>query len=97
MINEYSLPKILWLEDDKLLVSLLREDFEEKYNLDNIRSSDEIKKIDIEDLKIYQAILIDMELANGKRGIEVIKYLKQNDIQAPIIVLSNDESMSTKI
>ncbi len=33
---EENLPKILWLEDDKLYVSLLREDFEQKYHLDNI-------------------------------------------------------------
>ena len=95
--KKYSLPKILWLEDDILIVSLLREDFEDKYILDNMRSSDEIKKIKIEDLNIYQAILIDMELASGDKGIEVIKYLKNNDIQAPILVLSNDESISTKI
>lgn len=95
--NLLRLPKILWLEDDNLLVSLLREDFEEKYALDNIRSSDDLEKIQVEDLQVYQAILIDMELANGKRGIEVIRYLKHHGIKIPIIVLSNDESMSTKI
>ena len=95
--QDYSRPKILWLEDDKLLVSLLREDFEEKYTLENIRSSDDLEKIKFEELHFYQAILIDMELANGKRGIEVIKYLKHSGIKIPIIVLSNDESMSTKI
>ncbi len=95
--NLLRLPKILWLEDDNLLVSLLREDFEEKYALDNIRSSNDLEKIQVEDLQVYQAILIDMELANGKRGIEVIRYLKHHGIKIPIIVLSNDESMSTKI
>ena len=97
LFQDYSLPKILWLEDDKLLVSLLGEDFEEKFIIDNIRSSDDLKKINIEDLHSYQAILIDMELANGKRGIEVITYLKDIFIKIPIIVLSNDESISTKI
>jgi DNA-binding response OmpR family regulator len=96
-LSEPNLPKILWLEDDKLYVSLLREDFEQKYHLDNISTIDELNKIDSDMLNYYHAILIDMELNNGRRGIDVIKLLKMNGITIPILVLSNDETMSSKI
>ncbi len=97
LLPKVHLPKILWLEDDKLYVSLLREDFEQKYHLDNISSSDDLNKIDVQGLNLYQAILIDMELENGRRGIEVITLLKKNGIPVPILVLSNDETMSSKV
>jgi two-component system response regulator CssR len=38
-----------------------------------------------------------MELVNGKKGLDVIKYLKFNGVKTPLIVLSNDESILTKI
>jgi two-component system alkaline phosphatase synthesis response regulator PhoP len=90
-------PKILWLEDDLRLVDLFKEEFETFYEIENIVCFADLKKKSRTDLERYEAILLDMELSDGVVGLSVIEYLKVSGVQIPILVLSNDESIKTKI
>jgi two-component system alkaline phosphatase synthesis response regulator PhoP len=90
-------PKILWLEDDLRLVELFKDEFERLYEIENIGCFADLQKKSRTDLYRYEAILLDMELSDGVVGIVVIKYLKELGINIPILVLSNDESIKTKI
>jgi DNA-binding response OmpR family regulator len=90
-------PKILWLEDDLRLVNLLKEEFEALYEVENIQRYSDLQKKSRYDFDSYEAVLLDMELSDGKLGFRVIEYLKALGVEVPILVLTNDESFETKI
>jgi two-component system response regulator CiaR len=97
VINSPSVPVILWLEDDPQLIEIFREDFEQSFQLKILKSFTEFKQISSIDLHQYAAFLIDMELADGCQGINSIEHIKQFGISSPILVLSNDESIQTRL
>jgi DNA-binding response OmpR family regulator len=90
-------PRILWLEDDLHLVDLLKDEFEKYYELVNINCFADFKKKSRAELDRFEAILLDMELSDGIVGLNVIEYIKELGVQVPILVLSNDESIKTKV
>lgn len=92
-----SKPKILWLEDDLRLVEIFKEEFETLYDLKNLQCFSDLQIMSRVDLNQYAAILLDMELSDGVVGLSIIQYLKNLGIQAPILVLSNDESIKTRV
>ena len=92
-----SIHTILWLEDDPHLIDIFREDFEQSFELKILKSYSELKQISSIDLQPYSAFLIDMELNDGFQGINAIEYLKQFGFSSPVLVLSNDESIQTRL
>jgi two-component system alkaline phosphatase synthesis response regulator PhoP len=92
-----SKPKILWLEDDLRLVEIFKEEFETLYDLENLQCFSDLQNKSQLELNRYEAILLDMELSDGVVGLNIIQYLKNLGVQVPILVLSNDESIKTRI
>lgn len=97
LINGPSVPVILWLEDDFQLIEIFRDDFEQNFELKILSSFAEFKKVSALDLGKYDAFLIDMELSDGFQGMNTIDLLKQSGSCSPILVLSNDESIKTRL
>lgn len=97
VITSPSFPVILWLEDDPQLIDIFREDFEQSFELKIINSFAEFKQVSVFDLQQFAAFLVDMELSDGCQGMNTIDLLKQSGSASPILVLSNDESIKTRL
>lgn len=90
-------PKILWLEDHPSTVRLLREEFDRSFQLEVVPGIDGLARILGEDSARYEAVLLDMELADGKTGFDALQICKEAGASAPVLILSNDESLHTRI
>jgi DNA-binding response OmpR family regulator len=90
-------PKVLWLEDDNRIIEILRSDLESFCSLKNIKSLNEFKKLSIDDLLEYHAVLVDMNLLDGEVGLSVVQYLKNENLKLPILMLTNDESVDSRL
>lgn len=89
--------RILWIEDNPNYVELFSDAFQKKFFVSQVSSFVELKKMSVPALLNYDAVFLDMTLADGRVGPEVIHFLKDNGVRYPILVLSNDESLRTRI
>lgn len=92
-----ALPSILWLEDNPSVVDLFKEEFELYFVVHQSNDFQEFKRISKDRLKGYDALLLDMEFPEGKIGLEAIQFCKSIGVNSPILILSNDESLSTRL
>jgi len=90
-------PHILWLEDHPTTVSLLREEFERHFGLEVVSSVDGLSQRLNAEGADPDAVLLDMELADGFHGSDALRVCREAGIRAPILVLSNDESLKSRI
>ncbi|MEY4615540.1 MAG: hypothetical protein RJB66_500 [Pseudomonadota bacterium] len=91
------LPSILWLEDNPGFVSLFTEEFTPHFKLTTLQSFAQLKELKLPDLHHHDALLIDMDLPEGKVGLDVIRYCKSVSEKTPVLVLSNDESLQSRL
>jgi len=90
-------PHILWLEDHPTTVSLLREEFERHFGLEVVSSVEELsRRLKGDDLG-PDAVLLDMELADGFNGSDALRVCREAGHRGPVLVLSNDESLKSRI
>lgn len=94
---QVQLPKILWLEDHPSTVMLLKEEFDHYFDLEVVPGIQELTQKLYNESNLYNAILIDMELAEGKSGFDAYQIYKQSGSKASILILSNDETLKTRI
>lgn len=93
--------KMLVIDDNKELVELLKEYFSEQSGVDIILTAKDgkegIEKIK-NNLDKFNMILLDLIMPN-KDGIEVLKYIKEENIDKRIIVLTsyNAQDMIRKV
>lgn len=90
-------PKILWVEDDQKIIEILRSDIESFCCLENVRSFDELKQLTHDELSGYNVVLVDMNLLDGQIGLSVVQHLKDQNLKIPILMLSNDESLESRM
>ncbi len=87
--------KILIIEDDKHISSLLQRSFQEYEHFVRIADNSE----DGEYLALYESfdvIVLDWMLPQ-KSGIEILKTLRQKEIKTPIIMLSAKSEIEDKV
>lgn len=97
LMNPSALPSILWLEDNPCVVDLFRDEFEPHFVVHQINDFQKFKQTTEEKLKVHDALLLDMEFPEGKIGLEAIRFCKSVGVSSPILILSNDESLSTRL
>ena len=97
--NEKNIKDLLVVEDDKIQREAMIEFISNSdVNINGVDNIDEaIKEING---KKYDAIIVDLTL-NGKSGLAICDYIKDNNISTPIIVytgkeLSNEEEQKIK-
>lgn len=90
-------PKILWLEDNPRIVELFREEFESFFGVHQVETLGDLRLLSVQELNDHDAVLLDMELPEGAVGLEAIQYLKSVGLRSPVLVLSNDESIQSRI
>ena len=90
-------PHILWLEDHPTTVSLLREEFEKHFGLEVVSSVDGLSQRLNGNENEPDAVLLDMELADGFHGSDALRVCREAGLRGPVLVLSNDETLKSRI
>ena len=86
--------KICIIEDNIRLGKILRKSFGSRYRVDVYENGqDAVLHATSE---VYDIILLDMSLPDMS-GLEVCKQLRQNGITAPIIIITGDDSIKSKV
>lgn len=86
--------KLLFIEDDKETEATLKEELEKDYVVE-VSFSGEDGEYNAE-INEYDLILLDLGLPN-KDGLEVCRELRENGLQIPIIVLTGESNLETKV
>ncbi|WP_458699678.1 response regulator transcription factor [Sulfurospirillum sp. 1307] len=87
--------KILIIEDDLGILSLLKESFlEEKYIVDSAEDGEDGEYLAT--INRYDVIILDWMLPK-KSGIQVIEALRKQDIKTPIIMLTAKSEIDDKV
>ncbi len=87
--------KILIIEDDEKIINFLKKGLEEEcYSVDSSLNGEE--GIYLASVNNYDIILLDIMIPL-KNGYEVCKYLRTNNINTPIIMLTAKDSIEEKI
>ena|SRR3989344_1261390 len=86
--------KLLLIEDDKETAVTLKEELREDYVMEtSFTGEDGEYKAEIND---YDLIVLDLGLP-GKDGLEVCRKVRANRIQTPILVLTGESDLGTKV
>lgn len=86
--------KLLLIEDDKETVATLKEGLEKEYVVEfSFSGEDGEYKAEINE---YDLILLDLGLPS-KDGFQVCRDLRENGLQIPIIVLTGESDLNTKV
>jgi len=87
--------RILVVEDEAKVASFIRRALEEEsYAVD--LSADGLKALDLARTESYDAIVLDLMLP-GLPGLEVLKRLRKDKIQAPVLILTAQTQLNQKI
>ncbi len=88
-------PQLVWIEDDVRYVKLLSLELGHRFEFEVFNSLDEqvFKRLE----QFVDAVIVDMHLAQGRQGPEIFKKIRDLGFLGPIFVLSNDESVLSKV
>lgn len=87
--------KILIVEDDENILSLLQRGFEEEgYVIDSSSDGDEAEYLIT--TSVYDIIILDWMLPS-KSGIDVLKSIREKNITTPVIMLTAKDEIDDKI
>jgi DNA-binding response OmpR family regulator len=87
-------PKLLLVEDDRQLSQTLAEALKSVYEVDVARNGKlGIYKTDTND---YDLLILDLNLPDIS-GLDVCQQLRHRGVQAPILILSGETKVLTKI
>src|SRR4051794_7887853 len=88
------LPKVLLVEDDRSIAGALAQALKSTYDIDIAASGKlALYKIDIER---YELVMLDLSLPDIS-GLEVCQELRARDVSAPVLILSAEANVITKI
>jgi DNA-binding response OmpR family regulator len=87
--------KMLIIEDDENILSMLKRGFEEEnYIIDTASDGEDGDYLAL--TNSYDLILLDWMLPN-KSGIEILKNIRNNNIKTPIIMLTAKDQIDDKV
>ena len=79
------------------MVELFQEEFEQHFAIHLVSSFSGLTSLSPALLQELDAVLLDMELPEGKVGLEAIQHLKAIGLRTPVLVFSNDESLQSRL
>lgn len=87
-------PKVLLVEDDRSIAGALAQALQGSYDVD-IASTGKLSLYKT-DTEVYETIVLDLNLPDIS-GITVCQQLRERGVSAPILILSGDSKVLTKI
>jgi DNA-binding response OmpR family regulator len=90
-------PKILWIEDDLKYARLLQLELESSFNLEVHPDLTQTLENSLVREASFDCVIIDMHLAQGRQGPEACRRLRELQYSGPVFVLSNDETVVSKL
>jgi DNA-binding response OmpR family regulator len=87
--------KLLIIEDDEAILSLLKRGLEEEEMVVDTATSGEDGEY-LAEVNHYDIIILDWMLP-GKSGIEILKDLRKNNINTPVLMLTAKDTMENKL
>lgn len=94
MIGMETLPQLLLIEDSPTISETLTQALSSSYDIDVAKDGEQgLAKVNQES---YEAIILELGLPD-RSGLAVCEELRNRGISAPILVISNDTNVLTKI
>ncbi len=94
MVTMQTLPKVLLIEDDRSIASALTQALRSTHSIDTAGTGQlALYKVDTGN---YDLIVLDLNLPD-MTGIMVCRQLRDRGLSAPILILSGDSNVMTKI
>lgn len=90
----HSFPHVLLVEDDRNISSTLKHALQSIYNVD-VADNGRLALYKADNQR-YDVIVLDLNLPD-MAGMAICQQLRERDIQAPILILSGDSNVLTKI
>lgn len=90
-------PKLLWIEDDLKYARLLSLELRHRFEFDLRQSISPDLGALLDAQSGYDGVLIDMHLAQGRQGPADFRRIRDFGYKGPIFVLSNDETVVSKL
>ena len=92
-------PRLLWIEDDLRYVSLLKPELSHRFDFQvypciNGEAEERIREWKSQSI---DGVVLDMHLAEGKKAPAEFTRLRELGYDGPIFVLSNDETVMSKL
>lgn len=86
--------KILIIEDDEILSNTIKQCIEKQYDVEQAYDGEEGIAFALE--KIYDLIILDIMMPI-KNGYEVLKELRENNVNTPVLILTAKDSIQDKV
>ena len=91
-------PRVLWIEDDLKYAKLLGLELGHGFDFEVHDSlTPELRERLTQSGASFDGVMIDMHLARGRQGPEDFRQLRELGYTGPIFVLSNDETVVSKL
>ena len=87
----------MWIEDNPKYLEWFEDVFRPHFKVTYVGSFQDLKQLPPDVVGVQDGFLLDMELSDGRSGPEILGYLRSSGVEAPVLVLSNDESVQSKI
>jgi DNA-binding response OmpR family regulator len=94
---EMKKPRILWIEDDLKYARLLQLELDASFELEVHPDLSDLLRSSLAQAPGYDGVIIDMHLAQGRKGPEACRRIRELQYPGPVFVLSNDETVVSKL
>ena len=86
--------KILVVEDNKKLLETIKKELSKHFEVESCEDGEESFYLIKQD--IYDLVVLDLMLPN-MNGIDILKNIRQNHLDTPVIILTAKESLDEKV
>lgn len=86
--------KILLIEDDAILSDTIKQCFIKQYDVEQAYDGEEGIAFALE--KIYDLVILDIMMPI-KNGYEVLKELRENQVETPVLILTAKDALQDKV
>jgi DNA-binding response OmpR family regulator len=90
-------PRILWIEDDLRYAKLLQLELGHLFEFKVLKRFEEEGSEQLKTNPSFDAVMIDMHLGEGRRGELEFQALRAAGYEGPVFILSNDETVISKL
>ncbi len=95
--GDFQKPRILWIEDDLRYAKLLQLELRHLFDFTVFKTIEGEASQQITGSHPFDAVMIDMHLGDGRKGGSEFQALRTLGYDGPVFILSNDETVTSKL